>query len=114
MYSDEPAVLDYGQLKQSGYFTKPRNEDEPFVSYEISLGEKMVVTKAALVGERLFDIIPVIIARTGGLYNPLRGLSLLLVGLFTKSSFIAHVLQNLFLVRKYDPEMNEESSRVSF
>ena len=92
MYSDEPVVLDYGQLEKSGQFTKPRTETDSFVSYEISLSENMVVTKAALVGERLFDIIPVIIARTGGLYNPLRGLSLLLVGLFTKSSFIAHVL----------------------
>lgn len=115
MYNDEPSVIEFGSMEQKNSNTKSRQDNEAYVSYQIGLDATMKVTKAALVGERLFDIVPVIIARTGGLSNFLSGLSLLLVGIFTKSSFIAHVLQNVFLVRKYQENIPaDHHSKRSF
>ena len=68
----------------------------------INLNPNRRVTTAAQVGERLLDIIPVVIARTGGLANPLFAVGFLIVGYLTKASFISHVMNDLFLVRPFE------------
>jgi hypothetical protein len=69
------------------------------------------VTKANLGGARLFDIMWVLVGRSGGVYNPLESIALLIVGFFTKSRFISSVMNDIFLVRKFNKSVEDETAK---
>lgn len=69
------------------------------------------MTKANLGGARLFDIMWVLVGRSGGVYNPLESIALLIVGFFTKSRFISSVMNDIFLVRKFNKSVEDETAK---
>ena len=69
------------------------------------------MTKANWGGARLFDIMWVLVGRSGGVYNPLESIALLIVGFFTKSRFISSVMNDIFLVRKYNKSIEHETAK---
>lgn len=62
-------------------------------------------------GARLFDIMWVLVGRSGGVYNPLESIALLIVGFFTKSRFISSVMNDIFLVRKFNKSVEDETAK---